>query len=102
MRIVTWNINSIKVRSDRVVGFLEQLQPDALCLQELKVSDDAFPLGEIEAAGYHAAVFGQKTYNGVAILSREPARDVIRGMGDDDQDEQSRLISGVVGGVRAR
>ena len=100
MRIATWNINSIKVRIDRVLGFLEQHEPDALCLQELKVPDDAFPYEAIEEAGYQAQVLGQKTYNGVALISREPATDVIRGMGDDDPDEQARLISGVVSGVR--
>jgi exodeoxyribonuclease-3 len=100
MRIVTWNINSIKVRADRVAGFLEQIQPDVLCLQELKVDDEHFPYAAIESAGYHAAVHGQKTYNGVAILSRQPASEIIRGMGDEDSDPQSRLISGIVDGVR--
>lgn len=100
MRIATWNINSIKVRLDRVLGFLDQLKPDALCLQELKVPDDAFPYEAIEAAGYHAAVYGQKTYNGVAILSRQEPTGVIRGMGEADQDPQARLISADVGGVR--
>jgi exodeoxyribonuclease-3 len=100
MRIVTWNINSIKVRLERVLGFLEQHEPDALCLQELKVTDEVFPFEAIESAGYHAAVLGQKTYNGVALISREQPADVIRGMGPDDEDEQARLISGVVGGVR--
>lgn len=100
MRIATWNINSIKVRLDRVLGFLEEHEPDALCLQELKVTDDAFPYDAIAEAGYHAEVLGQPTYNGVALLTREPAEEVIRGMGPDDADDQARLISGVVHGVR--
>lgn len=100
MRIATWNINSIKVRLDRVLGFLEQHEPDVLCLQELKVTDDVFPHEQIRGAGFHAAVLGQATYNGVALVSREPATDVIRGMGSEDGDDQARLISGVIGGVR--
>jgi exodeoxyribonuclease-3 len=100
MRIATWNVNSIKVRLDRVLGFLEQLQPDVLCLQELKVTDEAFPFDAVEAAGYHAAVYGQPAYNGVAILSREAPADVMRGMGQDDADPQARLVSALIGGVR--
>ncbi len=100
MRIATWNINSIKVRLDRVLGFLEELEPDALCLQELKVADEAFPYEAIEASGYHAVVYGQRTYNGVAILSRQEPASVIRGMGEEDTDPQARLISADVGGVR--
>ena len=100
MRVAAWNVNSIKVRADRVLGWLEQHEPDVLCLQELKVTDEAFPYEAVETAGYHASVLGQKTYNGVAILSRDQPTDVIRGMGPDDTDPQARMISAVVGGVR--
>lgn len=98
MKIATWNINSIRARLDRLLEYLKTRQPDVLCLQELKCTDDQFPRLEVEAAGYQAAVFGQKTYNGVAILSRAPATDVARNLGDGD--EQSRVIAATVGGVR--
>ena len=88
--MATWNVNSIRVRLGHVLGWLEQHKPDVLCLQELKMATEKFPLEPIQALGYHAAVHGQKTYNGVAILSREPAQDVVMGLGDD---EQARLIS---------
>jgi exodeoxyribonuclease-3 len=100
MRIITWNVNSIRARHDRLLGVLARHAPDVLCLQELKVEDDAFPWDAVRAAGYHAAVHGQKTYNGVALLSREPAQDVQRGLQDDVDDPQARLISGVFRGVR--
>lgn len=98
MKIATWNVNSIRARLDRLLEYLETRRPDVLCLQELKCTDDQFPRLELEAAGYQAAVFGQKTYNGVAILSKAPATDVARNLGDGD--EQSRVIAATVGGVR--
>ena len=74
MKIATWNVNSIRSRLDRAVAWLAKQQPDVVCLQELKCTDNAFPIEAIRDAGYHAAVYGQKTYNGVAILSRaEPS-----------------------------
>ncbi|MEM9083232.1 MAG: exodeoxyribonuclease III [Planctomycetota bacterium] len=100
MKIVTWNVNSIKVRLERVLAFLERESPDALCLQELKCTDEAFPYAEIEGAGYHAAVHGQKTYNGVAILAKQPPEDVRTKVDDDPDDAHARLISAVVDGVR--
>ena len=81
MKIVTWNVNSINARRERVLTWLRLHRPDVLCLQELKVADEAFPLEAVEELGYHAAVYGQRTYNGVAILSRAPARDIEVGMG---------------------
>jgi exodeoxyribonuclease-3 len=99
MRIATWNVNSLKVRLPQVLDWLAQHRPDALCLQELKLEDMKFPRGEIQAAGYTAAFFGQKTYNGVAILSREPAGNVACGIAGFD-DEQRRVISADIGGVR--
>jgi exodeoxyribonuclease-3 len=100
VKIATWNINSIKVRLDRVLHWLETEEPDALCLQETKVVDDSFPVDEIREAGYHSAVLGQRAYNGVAILSRTPPADVEYGMGPDDSDDEARLISANVDGVR--
>ncbi|MCX7427766.1 MAG: exodeoxyribonuclease III [Planctomycetia bacterium] len=97
MKLATWNVNSIRARQERLLRWLDRERPDVLCLQELKVTDEAFPREAIEAAGYHAAVFGQKTYNGVAILSRDEPADVQRGLGDDDP--QSRLVAALIDGV---
>lgn len=99
MKIATWNLNSLKVRLPHLLDWLAAEQPDALCLQELKCEDRAFPLAEIEAAGYHAIFNGQKTYNGVAILSREEVSGVsldIPGFAD----EQKRVIAANIAGVR--
>ena len=93
MKIATWNVNSLTVRLPQVLEWLTSNPVDVLCLQELKLTDEKFPLAALEAAGYHSAVFGQKTYNGVAILSRTPARDIIRNI-TDFSDEQSRVIVG--------
>jgi len=95
MKIATWNINSLTVRLPQVLDWLAANPVDALCLQELKLSDDKFPLAALAAAGYHSAVFGQKTYNGVAILSRTPARDIVRNIAGFS-DEQSRVIAGTL------
>jgi len=92
MKIVTWNVNSLKVRLPQVLDWLGTQQPDVLCLQETKQEDKNFPINEIEAAGYHAVSSGQKTYNGVAILARSPPQDVVRGIGGF-ADEQQRVIS---------
>ena len=95
MKISTWNVNSLAVRLPQVLDWLAANPVDVLCLQELKLSDEKFPTKEIEAAGYHSAFFGQKTYNGVAILSRTglgPARDVVKNI-SGFADEQSRVIA---------
>jgi exodeoxyribonuclease-3 len=99
MRIATWNVNSLKVRLPQVLDWLGKHAPDALCLQELKLEDAKFPLAELEAAGYFAAFSGQKTYNGVAILSREPVANVACGIAAY-ADPQRRVISADVAGVR--
>lgn len=99
MKIATWNVNSIRARHDRLLAWLERYEPDVLCLQELKVTEDVFPYQAVTDAGYVASVFGQKTYNGVAILSRSEPTTVIRGMGDGDADPQARLITVDIGGV---
>ena len=92
MKIATWNVNSLTARLQHVLDWLGANPVDVLCLQELKMSDDKFPLEVLEAAGYEAAVFGQKTYNGVAILSRAPVHDVVKNIGGF-ADEHSRVIS---------
>lgn len=99
MKIATWNVNSIKIRLPHLLAWLESEQPDALCLQELKCEDKAFPLAEIEAAGFRAVFNGQKTYNGVAILSRFDAQAVLRDI-PDFADVQKRLIAATIGDVR--
>jgi len=100
MKIATWNVNSIRAREERLLRWLAAAQPDVVCLQELKVTDDAFPMEAVRGAGYEAAVFGQKTYNGVAILARSEPVEVERGLGDDVDDPQARIITALVGGVR--
>lgn len=99
MKVATWNVNSIRARRQHVLDWLDAAEPDVLCLQELKVTDAEFPYDEIQERGYEAAVFGQKTYNGVAILSRHPIENVVRGIDDEHDDPQARLISGDVGGL---
>ena len=95
MRIATWNVNSLTARLQHVLDWLIANPVDVLCLQELKLTDDKFPLDVLKSAGYDAAVFGQKTYNGVAILSRAPVRDVLKNIGGF-ADEQSRVIAATV------
>jgi exodeoxyribonuclease-3 len=100
MKIVTWNVNSIRARLERVVAWLESTSPDVVCLQEIKVRDEDFPYDAIEATGYHAAVFGQPTYNGVAVLAKEEPKEIRRGFHMGDEDPQSRLIAASFGDVR--
>lgn len=100
MRIVTWNVNSLRVRQDRLVAFLERHAPDVVCLQELKMTDDLYPHEALESLGWQSAVHGQRTYNGVAILTKEPVTDVLVGLDDGVEDPQARLISAKVRGVR--
>lgn len=99
MKIAAWNVNSLKVRLPHVLDWLAEQQPDALCLQETKLENANFPVADIEAAGYHVAFSGQKTYNGVALLSKTPITDVLCG-NPHFPDEQKRLIAGTVNGVR--
>lgn len=96
MRIATWNVNSIRQRLGHTLDWLKANEPDVVCLQELKCVDEAFPRAEFESAGYNVAVHGQKGFNGVAILSRHPLEDVLRGLPGDETDEQSRYIEAVV------
>jgi exodeoxyribonuclease-3 len=95
MRIATWNINGVKARQGMLQTWLSQQNPDIVCLQEIKTVDEAFPRAEIEALGYNVETYGQKGWNGVAILSKFPFDEVTRGLPGDEGDEQSRLIEGV-------
>ena len=95
MKIATWNVNSLSVRLPQVLQWLQDQPVDVLCLQELKLSDDKFPHQALAEAGYQSVCLGQKTYNGVAILSRLPLQDVTRNLSGFD-DTQARLISATV------
>ena len=99
MKLATWNVNSLAVRLPQVLDWLQANPMDALVLQETKLTDDKFPHAEIRAAGYEVQWFGQKTYNGVALVSREPALEVVKNI-PGLQDEQARVLAGTVGGVR--
>jgi exodeoxyribonuclease-3 len=99
MKLATWNVNSLKVRLPQVLQWLADNPVDVLCLQETKLTDDKFPVEAIEAAGYHVAFTGQKTYNGVAILSKHPITDVVKN-NPLLEDEQQRIIAATIEGVR--
>ena len=100
MKIATFNVNSIKARLPRVLEWLAEAAPDVVLLQEIKCVEENFPELEIGDAGYNVAVCGQKTYNGVAILSKRPIEDVERGLPGDPGDDQARYIEATVGTVR--
>ena len=108
MRIASWNVNSVRTRLDQVLAWLEQAQPDVLCLQETKVADELFPHAAFEGLGYSCAISGQKAYNGVALVSRLPMEDVQIGftalLPNDPEapalSEQKRVISALIDGVR--
>src|ERR1700740_993277 len=100
MRIATWNVNSINARLETVLRWFEEAQPDVACLQEIKCVDEKFPTEAFEELGYNVAVHGQKTYNGVALLSKSPIEDVRRGLPGDDGDDHARYIEAVVSGPR--
>ena len=99
MKLATWNVNSLAVRLPQLLDWLAANPVDAMVLQETKLTDDKFPRAEIEAAGYRAEVFGQKTYNGVALLSRQPVLQPQRNIPGFD-DDMARVITGSVGGLR--
>ena len=100
MKIATWNVNSIKSRLHLVIKYLEDSSPDILLLQELKGVNESFPEQEIGDVGYNSAVWGQKTYNGVAILSKHPIYDITRGLNNNEQDPQARYIEAEISGIR--
>jgi exodeoxyribonuclease-3 len=100
MRLATWNVNSINARLETVLGWFEEASPDVAVLQEIKCIDEKFPAEAFERLGYNVAVHGQKTYNGVAMLSKTPMEDVRRGLPGDDTDEQARYIEAVISGPK--
>lgn len=100
MRIATWNVNSVNARLETVLRWFEEAAPDVACLQEIKCVDEKFPAEAFERLGYNIAVHGQKTYNGVAILSKAPLEDVRRGLPGDEADEQARYLEAVISGPR--
>ncbi|MBT5767571.1 MAG: exodeoxyribonuclease III [Kordiimonadaceae bacterium] len=100
MKIATWNVNSINARIPRVTEWLSEASPDVALLQELKCVDEKFPRTEIEDLGYNIVTHGQKSYNGVAILSKHPIEDVMIGLPGDDSDKQARYIEATINTVR--
>jgi exodeoxyribonuclease-3 len=99
MKIATWNVNSLKVRLPQVLDWLASNQPDVLCLQETKLQDENFPINDIAAAGYQTIFSGQKTYNGVALLSKLPAMDIVSGI-PGLEDQQKRVLGAVYDDIR--
>lgn len=100
MRIATWNVNSVNARLETVMRWFEEAKPDVACLQEIKCVDEKFPTEAFERLGYNVAVHGQKTYNGVALISKTPLEDVRRGLPGDPEDDQARYIEAIVSGPR--
>jgi exodeoxyribonuclease III len=100
VKLVTWNLNSIRARNDRLFAWLEKERPDVLCLQETKVEDAGFPTEAVRKAGYEVVTFGQRSYNGVAILSTQPLADVSREFGDGQDDGDARVIAATTHGIR--
>jgi exodeoxyribonuclease-3 len=100
LRIVSWNINSLRKRQDRLLGWLRETQPDVVCLQETKCTDEQFPADALREAGYFSAFHGQKSYNGVAILSTVEPREVRPALCDEEEDPQARVIAATINDVR--
>lgn len=100
MKIVTWNVNSIRVRLPQVISWLKEVSPDVVLFQEIKCLEEAFPSQEFEDLGYNIALHGQKTYNGVAILSKFPLEDVLKGLPTFEDNTQARYIEAVTNNVR--
>ncbi len=100
MKIASWNVNSVRARVHNIVEWLESEQPDVALLQELKSEDETFPYADFEKLGYKCEISGQKSWNGVAILSKHEIKDVIRKLPFDDSDEQARYIEATINGVR--
>jgi exodeoxyribonuclease III len=96
MRIATWNVNSVRQRIEHLLAWLKECSPDIVCLQEIKCMDDAFPRLEIESLGYNVVTHGQKTFNGVALLSKLPFDETKSGLAGDDEDAHARFLEGVV------
>src|SRR5256885_14009712 len=100
MRIISWNINSLRKRQERLLNWLASTQPDVVCLQETKCTDEQFPVFDLKAAGYHCAFHGQKSYNGVAIISKIGRGEVRLALCDEEEDPQARVIAATIGGLR--
>src|SRR5947207_15522308 len=100
MRIISWNINSLRKRQERFVNWLVATQPDVVCLQETKCTDEQFPVLDLKAAGYHCAFHGQKSYNGVAIISKIAPGEVRLALCDEEEDPQARVLAATMGGMR--
>ena len=100
MKIATWNVNSIIARLPHVIRWLQAEAPDVLCMQETKCTDDKFPFAELSSIGYCASVFGQQSYNGVAILARRECADLQRGNYEDQEGAHARLLAGTFNDVR--
>jgi exodeoxyribonuclease-3 len=100
MKVVSWNINSLRKRQDRFFAWLEKTEPDVVCLQETKCTDDQFPALALQAIGYRAVYHGEKSYNGVAILAKTEPRDVRASLCDEIVDPQARVISARIGNLR--
>jgi exodeoxyribonuclease-3 len=100
LKVATWNVNSVKVRLPLLLDWLDQAKPDVVCLQEIKCLAADFPLMELRGHGYYAEIVGQKSYNGVALLSKEPARNVIAALPGDDGDSHARYLEADIGAYR--
>jgi exodeoxyribonuclease III len=100
MRIASWNINSLRKRQDRLFAWLESTQPDVVCLQETKCTNEQFPVLALQSAGYHSAYHGEKSYNGVAILSKQKPQDVRASLCDEVVDPQARVIAAKIDNLR--
>jgi len=100
MKIISWNINSLRKRQDRLLSWLAATQPDIVCLQETKCTDEQFPVLDLKAAGYHSVLHGQKSYNGVAIISKLEPRDVRPALCDEEEDPQARVIAVTIESLR--
>jgi exodeoxyribonuclease III len=100
MKIVSWNINSLRKRQDQLFAWLAESAPDVVCLQETKCTDDQFPVLALKAAGYHSVYHGEKSYNGVAIISKAEPRDVRASLCDEVVDPQARVIAATIQGIR--
>jgi exodeoxyribonuclease-3 len=100
VRLITWNVNSVRQRLPRLVALLDRHRPDVVCLQETKVTDEEFPTSDLESAGYRSVAYGQRSYNGVAILARDPIEDVALGFRGDPVPEETRVLGATIDGVR--
>ncbi len=100
MKLATWNINSVRAREARLVAWLAKAEPDVVCLQETKIEDPGFPVEALRRAGYDVVLFGQKSYNGVALASKLPISNVTRGFDDGEPDDEARVIAATIDGIR--